>query len=142
MKKIVAIILLAALLACCTAAVAFAETQEQRIVSLATKHDKVTDAKCVVYKRICLLAIKTEKFNTKSEYDKYVEELSNQITSQFEVDKVFVTRSPKAMFKLNELSKLSEEQRQKEIEEMIKRELDRRDHDIKHVPPKMLNAFC
>lgn len=139
MKKIIAIVLLMTLLACCATGVVYAETQEQHIISLATKHDKVTDAKCVVYKRVCLLAIKTEKFSTKSEYDKYVEELIEQIKKDCEVDKVFVTRSPKAMFKLNELSKLSEEQRQKELEEMIERELERREHGHEHkIPPKML----
>lgn len=138
MKKLITVILLATLLACCATAVAYAETQEQHIVNLATQHEKVTDAKCVVYNRVCLLAIKTEKFSTKSEYDKYIEELIKQIKKDCEVDNVFVTRSPKAMFKLNELSKLDDEERQKAIEEMIQRELDRRDREPKRLPPKML----
>lgn len=137
MKKIVSIILLALLIACSAATVAYAETAEQHVKSLATEHEKVIAAECVIYKRACVVAIKTEKFNTKSEYDKYVDELTEQIKADCEVDYVFVSRSPKLMFKLTELNKMSENDRAKAIEELIEQQLQRREKPSK-LPPKML----
>lgn len=136
MKKILALILLTLLLTCCTATIAFAETAEQHVKQLATEHEKVTACECVIYKRACVVAIKTEKFNTKSEYDEYVDALTKQIKDDCEVDYVFVSRSPKMMFKLTELNKLSEAERTKAIEELIAQQLQRHEHKI---PPKMLN---
>ena len=136
MKKIAAIFLLVTLLACCTAAVAYASTAtEEHVKQLATEHDKVTACECVIYKRACVVAIKTEKFSTKSEYDEYVENLKEQITADCEVDYVFVSRSPKMMHQLVELNKLSNEERTKAIEELIAQQLQRHEHKF---PPKML----
>ena len=140
MKKIFALILLTALLACCTAAVAYASTAaEEHVKQLATEHDKVTACECVIYKRACVVAIKTEKFSTKSEYDEYVENLKEQITEDCEVDYVFVSRSPKMMHQLVELNKLNDAERTKAIEELIAQQLQRHEHKI---PPKMLGDIA
>lgn len=136
MKKIVAIIMLIMLLACCATAVAYAETAaEQHVKAIATEHEKVLAAECVIYRRACVVALKTEKFTTKSEYDEYVDNLVEQIKSDCEVDYVYVSRSPKMMYRITELNKLSDEERTKAIEELIAQQIQRRDHKI---PPKML----
>lgn len=132
--------MLICLLACCTAAIAYAETtSEQHVKQLATEHEKVTACECVIYKRACVVAIKTEKFSTKSEYDEFVENLKKQITEDCEVDYVFISRSPKMMHKLVELNKLSETERAKAIEELIAQQLQRHEHKI---PPKMLGDIA
>lgn len=138
MKKIVTIILLAALLLSCTAAFAFAKENEQYVCELATKHDKVLAAECVIYKRACVIAIKTEKFTTKSEYDKYVNNLTDQIKTDCEIDYVYVSRSPKLMSKLVELNKMSEDDRAKAIEELIQKQLENGGH--KPIMPRFLNG--
>lgn len=139
MKKLIVIILLAAVLASCAAVIAFAQTTEEYVKELATEHEKVLSAECVIYQRACVIAIKTEKFATKSEYDAYVEKLSEQIKSECEVDHVLVSRSPKLMSKLAELSKLDETARNKAIEEIIKRELERHDNGFKRpIQPRFL----
>lgn len=136
MKKILTVILLAAVLTGCTVAVAYGATaDEEQIKQLATSHDKVLACECVIHKRACVIAVKTEKFTTKSEYDEYVEGLKEQITSKFEVDYVFVSRSPKMMRELVELNKLDENERVEAIEELIAKQLQRHGHKI---PPKML----
>ena len=139
MKKIIVIILLVTLLACCTAAIAYAETTaEQHVKSMATEHEKVLAAECVIYRRVCIVAIKTEKFTTKSEYDEYVDKLTERIKTDCEVDYVYVSRSPKMMFKLAELNKLSEDERTKAIEELIAKQIARNNHDIrKPVQPRL-----
>lgn len=140
MKKIIAIVGLCIMLACCaTATAAFAESCEQHIVEIATAHDKVVEAQCVVYNRMCVLALKTEKFNTKSDYDKFKEELCAKIETDCEIDFVFVTRSPKVMYKLTQLNKLSEDERKQAIEELIENELHRHNKgDKKPIQPRML----
>ena len=136
MKKIAAIIMLIALLASCATAVAYAETSaEQHVKTIATEHEKVLAAECVIYRRACVVALKTEKFTTKSEYDEYVNKLSEQIKADCEVDYVFVSRSPKMMHQLTELNKLSDDERTKAIEELIAQQIQRREHKM---PPKML----
>lgn len=141
MKKIVTvIILLTVLLACCTAVSAFATTSEEYVKELATQHDKVLSAECVIYKRACVVAIKTEKFTTKSEYDSYVDSLVEQIKTDCEVDYVYVSRSPKLMSKLVELNKLSDADRTKAIEDLIKKQIERREHDrTPIIPPRFLD---
>lgn len=138
MKRIIAIIVLATLLTCCTVVTAFAQTQEDYVAELATKHDKVVAAECIIYRRACVIAIKTEKFTTKSEYDEYVENLVEKIKTDCEVDYVYVSRSPKMMNKLVELNKLNGEERTKAIEELIQRQLEGRDHGNRPIPPRFL----
>lgn len=140
MKKVITVVALCLALCCCiTTACAFAKNNdEQHVTDIAKSYDKVLDAQCVIYKRMCVLAIKTEKFSTKSDYDKFVEEMTAKIENDCEVDRVFVTRSPKAMFKLTELNKLSDEQRQQAIENLIDQELHRHDGDKKPIEPRML----
>ena len=139
MKKIVTVILLATLLLGCTTALAFAESDEQYVQGLATQHEKVLACECVIYKRACLIAIKTEKFTTKSEYDSYVDELVEQIKDNCEVDYVYVSRSPKLMSKLAELNKLDKDKRDEAIEEMIQKYLNGRDHDRGPIMPRFLD---
>ena len=74
---------------------------------------------CLIYERTAVVAVKTEKFSTKSEYDKYVNGLTSQIKSEYEVDHVFVTRNPKIMKQIEELSKLDGEQRDEAIKQII-----------------------
>lgn len=138
MKKIVAtIVLLAALFACCTTSLAYAvTTAEQHVKALATKHEKVLAAECVIYRRACVVAIKTEKFTTKSEYDEYLDELTEQIKADCEVDYVLVSRSPKMMHQLTELNKLSDDAREKAIEDLIRQQIERRDPE--KAPPRFL----
>lgn len=140
MKKIIAAIALCILVvSCAVIPTAYAAGCEQIIVEIATAHEKVVEAQCIVYNRACLLAIKTEKFSTKSEYDKFKEDLTAQIENDCEVDSVFITRSPKVMHKLAQLSKLSDDQRQKAIEDLIEQELNRRDNGgRKPIQPRML----
>ena len=138
MKKVLAIIILATLLACCATAVAFGQTTEEYVEELATQHDKVLEAECVIYKRACVIAIKTEKFTTKSEYDEYVNELTERIKNDCEVDYVYVSRSPKLMLRLVELSKMNESDRDKVIEELIRQQLERRDSVRTPRPPRFL----
>lgn len=138
MKKVLAIIILATLLACCATAVAFGQTTEEYVKELATQHDKVLAAECVIYKRACVIALKTEKFTTKSEYDEYVDGLAEKIKTDCEVDYVYVSRSPKLMLKLVELSKMSEDERDKAIEDLIKKQIERRDPVKTPRPPRCL----
>lgn len=143
MKKTVAVIvLLATLLACCPAVVASSQTSEEYVKELALQNDKVLDCECVIYKRVCVVAIKTEKFTTKSEYDEYVEKLTEQIKTDCEADYVYVSRSPKLMFKLAELNKMNGDDRDRAIEELIKQQLERRDRDpVKPpLPPRFLES--
>ncbi|MCM1533824.1 MAG: YhcN/YlaJ family sporulation lipoprotein [Corallococcus sp.] len=135
MKKIITGLLLAATLALCVCGTAFAATNEERICELATSNEKVISAECVIYQRTCLIAIKTEKFTTKSAYDEYLDGLKTQIKSDFEIDNVIVTRNPKIMSKISKLREMSDEQRNAEIEKLIQRELNRIDNH-KNIMPR------
>ena len=139
MKRVFAIILLAALLACCATAVAYAQTNEEYAEELATQHEKVKEAECVIYKRACVIAIKTEKFTTKTEYDAYVDNLVEQIKTDCEVDYVYVSRSPKLMSKLVELNKMDEDERAKAIEELIQKQLEKHENGPKPIMPRFLD---
>ena len=120
MKKFVIVLLLVATIALSVAQLAFAATTcEQKICELAKADKRVTDAKCVIYERVAVVAIKTEQFTTKSDYKKYVEELSQKVKAECEVDQVYVTRNPKAMKQIEELSKLDENSRNEAIQKLI-----------------------
>ena len=109
------------LLALSIGQMAFAQTCEEKICKLATENEKVTEAECIIYQRCCLLAIKTEKFTTKSEYDSYVKELTEKIKNEFQVDHVIVTRNPKIMMKIKAIAAKPEAERNAAIEELIDR---------------------
>lgn len=140
MNKLILISLLTILLALCVGQVAFAETCEEKVCKLATENDNVCEAECIIYERCCVVAIKTEKFTTKTQYDKYVTELTEKIKSECEVDHVFVTRNPKVMVKIKTLAGKSETEREQIIKELLEKEIFRNERDNKFVFPKRTNA--
>ena len=140
MKKLVIAALLAIILTLTVGQLAYAETCEAKICKLATANEKVTEAQCVVYERCCVIAIKTEKFTTKSEYDKYVDELKEEVKAQCEVDHVFVTRNPKVMVQITKLANMSETEREKAIKELLNKEICKHKPDNKFVFPKRTGA--
>ena len=99
-----------------------ATSQETEICNKVKESEKVKEAQCVVYKNSCVLAIQTEKFATKSEYDVFKTQLQKELTEQFGLEKVLVTRSPKAMHTIAKLSALTESEREKAIEEFVENE--------------------
>ena len=137
MKKIIlAIVIIATLCTAFTATCAVGQTAEEKICEIAKSNDKILEAKCIVYQRNCLVAIKTEKFVTRSEYDLYLANVRQQVTSECEIDNVYVTRSPKVMKKLSELEKLNDKQRQQAIQEIIEKELNKGLPHIKDIMPR------
>ena len=141
MKKLLLALLLIATITLCVGQLAFADTQcEQKICELAKKNDKVTDAKCIVYERNCVVAIKTEQFTQKSEYEKYVKELVENVKAECDVDHVFVTRNPKIMKQIEELAKLDEQQRDEAIQQLIQDIVRHKPH-LKPMLPKMTISY-
>lgn len=137
MKKIFFLLLIIAALATSVGQLASAETCcEQKICELAKENEKVKDAKCVVYERNCVIAIQTEQFTQKSEYENYVKDLVEKVKEQCEVDHVYVTRNPKVMKKIEELSKLEEQQRDEAIQNLIEEVVRHKPH-LKPFLPKM-----
>lgn len=124
MKKILTVIILALAFVLMGTA-AYALDVETQIAEMATKNEKVIKAECIVYQRTCVVAIKTEKFSTKTEYETYRQNLIKTIKDNYEVDNVIVTRNPKVMAEIERLRNLSEEERSKEIEKILERELQR-----------------
>ncbi len=138
MKKILlTALLLAIIIISSAAAAAYAETAEEKANSIAQSCEKVVKSECVIYKRVCVIALQTKDFNAKSDYDAFVNELTANIKAECQADYVFVTRSPKIMSKITELNKMDETDRAKAIEEIIRKELDRR--PIKPIMPRMLD---
>ena len=137
MKKLLLALLLVAAVVLSVGQLAFAETEcEQKICELAKANEKVKDAKCVVYKRNCVVAVRTEQFTQKSDYEKYVKELVEQVKEECELDHVFVTRNPKVMKQIEELSKLDESERDEAIQRLIEEIVKQRPH-IKPFLPKI-----
>ena len=142
MKKFVFALLLVATIALSISQLAFASTEcEQKICQLATSNEKVTDAKCIVYERTTVVAIKTEQFTTKTDYQNYVKELEEKIKSECEVDNVFVTRNPKVMKQIEALSKLDEQQRNDAIQKLIEEVSNRKPHIKPLLPRKATNEM-
>lgn len=140
MKKIILVILLIATVVCaCAATTAIGQTAEEKICEIAKSNDKILEAKCIVYQRSCLVAIKTEKFVTRSEYDRYLDSVRQQVKTQLEIDNVYVTRNPKVMQKIAELEKLDENKRQQAIQEIIEHELNKGLPPIKDIMPRCFN---
>ena len=140
MKKLVLVALMTMLLALSIGQVAFAETCEEKICKMATENEKVAEAQCVIYERCCVVAIKTEKFTSKNEYDSYVKQLTERIKSECEVDHVLVTRNPKIMMQLNAIAAKPEAERNEAIKELLDKIIrhPRPDHGI--ILPKRTNA--
>ncbi|MCH5159637.1 MAG: YhcN/YlaJ family sporulation lipoprotein [Clostridiales bacterium] len=140
MKKLLLLTLLTIVLALTIGQTAFAETCEEKICKLATENEKVTEARCAIYERCCIVAIKTQKFTSKNEYDKFVEELTEKIKADCEVDHVFVTRNPKVMVQITKLADISESEREEAIKKLLDREMFRHKPDHKFVFPKRAGA--
>ena len=119
MKKLVIYLALAMLVLAIVPSMAMATTTENEIANLAMQNPKVVKAKCVVYERNCLVAIQTEKFQSKTEYCKFVEQFENQVKAKYQIDNILVTRNPKVMIKLDHFEKLSETERNAEIQKLI-----------------------
>ena len=137
MKKLLLALLIIVAAALSVGQMAFAETQcEQKICELAKSNEKVKDAKCVIYERNCVIAIKTEQFTQKSEYEKYVKELVEKAKAECELDHVLVTRNPKVMKQIEELSKLNDTEREQAIQKLIEQVIRRKPH-VKPMLPKL-----
>ena len=119
MKKIVIYLALAMLVLAIVPSMAMATTTENEIANLAMQNPKVVKAKCVVYERNCLVAIQTEKFQSKTEYCKFVEKFEELVKAKYQIDNILVTRNPKVMSKLDHLEKLSDSERNAEIQKLI-----------------------
>ena len=57
-------------------------TQEKEIINFVSQKDKVTKAQCVVYENNCVVAVKTEKFSTKTDYRQFKEKLVQELTEK------------------------------------------------------------
>ena len=137
MKKILLALLIVAALALSVGQLAFAETEcEQKICEMAKAHEKVKDAKCVVFERNCIVAVRTEQFTQKSDYVTYVKELVEKIKTECEMEHVFVTRNPKVMKQIEELSNLNESERDAAIQKLILEVVKHKPH-IKPLLPKI-----
>lgn len=121
MKKFIVALLALFALALTVAPAAFAETDcEAKICDLAKQNEKVTQAKCVVWQRNAIVAIKTENFATKSDYSKFVKQLTDEVTAQCEVDRVVVSRNPKVMKQVQTIAELQGEEREQAIAQLLK----------------------
>ena len=119
MKRIVIYFALALLVLAILPTFAMATSTEKEICDIAMQNPKVTKAKCVIYEDNCLVAIKTEKFDTRTEYCEFLQKLETQVQEKYHVENMIVTRNPKVMSKLEHMEKLSEKQRNAEIQKLI-----------------------
>ena len=137
MKKILLALLRIVAITLSVGQLAFAESDcEQRVCQLAMANDKVKEAKCVIYERNCVVAVRTEQFTQKSEYEMYVKELVKNIKAECDVEHVFVTRNPRIMKQIEELSKLDEQQREEAIQKLIEEVIRHKPH-IRPLLPKL-----
>lgn len=137
MKKILLALLIITAVALSVGQMAFAETEcEQKICELAKNNEKVKEAKCIVYESNCVIAIQTEQFTQKSEYETYVNELVEKVKTECKLDRVVVTRNPKVMKQIEELTKLDEQQREDAIKKLLEEVIRHKPH-LKPMLPKM-----
>lgn len=120
---ILAALMMALLILPCTA-FASVQQQEAEIAELAQAHEKVKTAKCIVYQRACVVALQTEKFANKSEYDEFCQNLKAEILQQYNLDKVVISRNPKVMHAITRLEKMSETEREQAIEKFLQQYYD------------------
>ena len=102
-----------------TSVAAYATTSEEKIANLAAANEKVVRAKCIIYKRNCLVALQTKEFTSHEQYKQFVAQLTEQITFGYEVDNVYVIRNPRAMQIMNKLDGLSQSERDKAIQRLL-----------------------
>lgn len=140
MKKSLIALVMLLLAALCMCQMASADSCESEICQLAMQNDKIVEAKCIVYQRCCLIAVKTEKFATKSEYDQFVKNLTAEITDKFEIDHVFVSRNPKIMREVNRLAELDGQERDEAIQNLIEKEILRSKHH-RNIAPRLTGLF-
>lgn len=95
---------------------------ETQICEYVKNKDKVSKAQCVIYEHNCIVAIKTEKFTSKSDYDTFKKQLEKEIAEKFELDKVLITRNPAAMHAITQIVKLSDEERDEALERFFEEE--------------------
>ncbi len=142
MKKILlAICVLCAIALLTLSQTAFATETEQAIAYIALQNDKVVRATSVVYMRSCVVALQTKKFASREEYDEFVAKLTEQIKKDYEIDTVYVSRSPKVMQIVNKLAKLDEASRQEIIRRLIEAERLRAEAIHKIVIPTIFGLF-
>ena len=136
MKKAILSILTVILAVVALAPVAaYATTQETDVCDFVKEQDKIVDAKCLVYENNCIVAIKTEKFLNKTEYDKFKEDLKQKLEDEFDFDHIVITRSPKLMHAVEEISKMSEKEREQAVKEFFENIKNNHSHRP-HVEPK------
>ena len=119
MKKLVIYLAIALFILALIPTFAMATTTEQEICNLAMQNPKVVKAKCIIFERNCLVAIQTEKFTNRTEYSDFLGKFEDQVKAQYQIDNIKVTRSPKVMCKLDQLEKLSDSERNAEIQKLI-----------------------
>lgn len=122
MKKLLFSILSIVLAATFLPVCAYADTsQEAEISTYVEQSEKVAKCKSLVFEKMCIVAIKTEKFLNKSEFDQFKVNLSRELGEKFDLEYVVVTRSPKAMHAIEKISELSENEREEAIKDLIKK---------------------
>ena len=121
MKKIIVIVLLLLCVNCTIFANANTTKVEEDVQKLAISLDNITDAKCIVHHRICVVAVKTEKVVTKSQYENLKKKLEEEITKNYQIDAVIVTRNVKIFKQIEELNKLEDNERAMEIEKILQK---------------------
>lgn len=120
MKKILLILTTVLVVVALVPVAAYAsEKQEKQVSDFVTKQDKVLAAKTLVYDNNCVVAIKTEKFLNKTEYDQFKENLIKKLSDKFDFEYIIVTRSPKAMHAIEEISKLSSSEREAAVKKFL-----------------------
>ena len=129
MKKIILSLVLLMTVVAMLPVLANAETtQEQEISKFVSKQNKIAEAKCVVYQRNCVVAIKAEKFVSKAEYDNFKQTVRQEICKKFNLDNVLITRNPRAMHAIGEISKLSEQEREEAVRKFVEFEFEHKPH--------------
>lgn len=140
MKKIIVLAILTILLL--STFVAAATEIETNIANVAMQNENVVRANCIVYRRYCLIALQTRKFTSREEYESYVENLADKVKSDYEIDKVIVTRSPKALKAIDALNDFDDETKQKYIEKLLTEELKKYENKYDFVPYDLKSTFA
>lgn len=122
MKKFLAILVVACCLYAATATfVATASTDvELSVAEIAKKDQRVVAAIAVVECRTCVVALQTKGFATRSSYNEFAQTLSEEIKEKFEIDNVYISRSPKVMMIARQIANADKTERQQIIERLLK----------------------
>lgn len=135
MKKILIPVLLIIFAMTIMTSVCYASNNENEIVNLAKQNEKVKEANCVIYENNCILALKTEKFLSRSEYDAFKIALEKTICEKYNFQHVVVTANPRAMQAINKISELSDSEREEALKKFVEFQLQPKPHRP-HVQPK------